>query len=136
MLIHRDKDIVKSKCIQLYQIAILKEGWGWLYADEDEQFVETIDKHIDILCDNFNMQVVGGINAMVHIYCYETDESYTFESEYKFISFYKKYEEGCPTVQDNPIVKHVDLLLDELWSNYYGMAKQMDMLNDYKEEGN
>ena len=119
MTIYRDKDIVKSKCIQLYQIAILKEGWGWLYTDDDEHFVETINKHIDILCDNFNIHVVPDKDAVVSICCYETDESYTFEGEEQFISFYKRYEEGCPTVQDNPIVKRVNILLDELWSKYY-----------------
>jgi len=119
MLIHRDKDIVKSNCIQLYQIAILKEGWGWLYADEDEHFVETINKHIDILCDNFNIHVVPDMDAVVSICCYETDESYTFEGEAEGISLYKRYEDGCPTVQDNLTVKRVNIELDELWSKYY-----------------
>jgi len=118
MLIHRDKDIVKSKCVQFYQIAIVKDGWGWLYAREDAPFTETIQKHIDILCDNFNMCVIGGKDAVVSASCYETDESYTFEGEAECISLYKRYEEGCPTVQNSITVKRVDILLDELWSKY------------------
>jgi hypothetical protein len=122
MKIYNDKDIVKSKCIQLYQIAIVKDGWGWLYTDEDAQYLETINKHIDILCDNFNMHLVPAKDAVVSIACYETDESYTFEGEAECISLYKRYEEGCPTVQDNLTVKRVDSLLSEVWSKYDSKA--------------
>lgn len=118
MTIYKDKDIVKSKCVQLYQIAVVKDGWGWLYTDDDPEYLETINKHIDILCKNFNMRVVCQKDAVVSIACYETDESYTFEGEAECISLYKRYEDGCPTVQDNLTVKRVDILLHELWSAY------------------
>lgn len=116
MTIYKDKDIVKSKCVQLYQIAVVKDGWGWLYTNEETGFLETIEKHIDILCENFKLRLVSDEDAVIYICCYETDESYTFEGEAECISLYKRYEEGCPTVQDNPIVKRVDILLNQLWA--------------------
>jgi hypothetical protein len=116
MTIYKDKDIVKSKCVQLYQIAVVKDGWGWLYTNEETGFLETIEKHIDILCENFKLRWVSGEDAVIYICCYETDESYTLEGEAECISLYKRYEEGCPTVQDNPIVKRVDILLNQLWA--------------------
>ena len=114
-IMYEDKDIVESRSIQLYQIAIVKDGWGWLYTDEDEKFLETIEKHIDILCENFKLTQVLDSEALVSVGCWETDRSYTFEGDAEAISLYKRYEDGCPTVQDNPIVKRVKFLLDELW---------------------
>ena len=124
MTIYNDKDIAKStsklEIVQLYQIGIVKDGWGWLYAEGDTKFSETINKHIDILCDCFNMQLVPTEDAIVSVAVYETDESFTFEGTAESISLYKRYEEGCPTVQDDLTVKRVTSLLKELWSNYHG----------------
>ena len=109
--------ICKSK--QLYQIAVVKDGWGWLFTDEDEQFMEIINKHLDILCDAFSMSLVSDSDAVVSISTWEIDDSFTFEGTAENISLYKRYEEGCPTAQDNPVVKKADALLSKLWSDYH-----------------
>jgi hypothetical protein len=127
----------KTKTKPLYQIAIVREGWGWLYTNEelaaDRLHLQYRDKEMKILCENFNMKPVYGTDASVCISVWETDECYTFEGEAEALSLYKRHEEDCPTVQDNLTVKHVRFLLDKLWTEYQEEAAQDDWVDEYNQ---
>ena len=49
--------VYKIKDKPIYQIAVVREGWGWLYTDEglaaDQLHLQYRDKEIKILCENF-----------------------------------------------------------------------------------
>jgi hypothetical protein len=127
----------KLKDKPIYQIAVVREGWGWLYTHEelaaDQLHLQYRDKEMKILCENFNMKLVSGAEATVCISVWETDECYTFEGEAEALSLYKRHEEDCPTVQDNLTVKRVRFLLDKLWTEYQEEAAQLDWVDEYNQ---
>lgn len=106
---------------EVYQLSWVVEGWGWLYADEDEDFSETISKHIDFLCDVFSVSLVNSGDEIESFCHWETAESFTFEGNADNISKLKKYIDNCPTLC-NHLREFVDKELNKMWSEYHEIA--------------
>jgi hypothetical protein len=124
-VIEKITDII-SDTREIHQMGIVVEGWGWLYADDDAMFSKTIDKHIELLCDAFDVSLAGigfmdrhGKEELV-LYHYETAESYYFEGKKRNLQMLKDYLEGKFNGQE----LWIDKQLDNIWQAYQDDSKQ------------
>jgi len=121
---------------EVHQMCIVMEGWGWIYADEDAMFRQTIEKHIELLCDAFDVSLAGigfmhrhGKEDFV-LYHYETDESYYFEGTKRNLQMLSDYLEGKYVGRE----WWIDKQLDKLWQEYASNSKQYDWIEQLEEE--
>ena len=134
-MIEKITDII-SGTREIHQMGIVVEGWGWLYTDEDAMFSKTIDKHIELLCDAFDVSLAGvgfmdkhGKEDFV-LYHYETAESYYFEGEERNLRYLSDYLQGKYEGQE----LWIDKQLDKIWQEYYSNSKQYDWIEQLEEE--
>ena len=137
MLHIEDISDIVSKTREIHQMGVVIEGWGWLYASEDATFSNIINKHIELLCDAFDISLVGigfkdrhGKEELV-LYHYETAESYYFEGKKKNLQMFKDYLEGQLRGQK----LWIDKQLDKMWQAYHDDSKKNE-LNYVKEYEN
>ena len=112
-------------------MAVVIDGWGWLYTDDDEMFARTINKHIELLCDAFDVRLADPcFDAMFTVYHYETAESFYFEGNKRNLQILKDYFEGKFQGQE----LWADKQLDKIWQEYYSNSKQYDWIEQLEEE--
>jgi hypothetical protein len=118
---------------EVHQMGIVMEGWGWLYADGDVMFIDTIREHIELLCHAFDVSLAD--DAKFELYHYETAESYYFEGKKRNLQMLSDYLIGKYEGQE----LWIDKQLDKLWQEYKTNYRQYDwieQLNDTIEGEN
>jgi hypothetical protein len=125
-------DIV-SNTKEIHQMGIVVDFWGWLYTDGDAIFSKTINKHIELLCDAFDISLVGrgfmdrhGKEELV-LYHNELAESFYFEGEKKNLQMFKDYLEG--KFRGHELC--IDKKLDNMWQAYHDDSKQLELNYTY-----
>ena len=125
-MMDRISDIV-SGTREVNQMAIVKDGWGWLYTQDDDLFLDTTKKHIELLCEGFGVTIAK--ENLFEVYHWETEESFTFEGEKKNLQLLRDYLDG--KYEDKEF--WVDKKLEKLWEEYYNKCKQYDWVKQEEE---
>ena len=118
-----------------YQVTCVVYGWGWLYTDESDLFLQYTKDYIDVLCDCFNVKTVCEEDLLddQYVLTWETDEAITFEGSLRAVKHVRDYMMDEP--MDNPYLKkHVDERINKLREVYDFNESQGDLFEWADEE--